>query len=189
MPFLFILLLGIALAAFGFWYLRRFASFKAQRPEDYGDSQPRLDLVRHLSGRMDCRGVIFGPTGRVTSQFRAVMETRWSGPSGVMDETFVYDDGSRQSRQWRLTIGSDGSIRAEADDVLEAGHGQTSGNTLRLAYTIRLPRENGGHLLDAVDWMYLQADGTILNRSQFRKWGVKVAELFCVMTPTERSDA
>ncbi|WP_299814183.1 DUF3833 family protein [uncultured Jannaschia sp.] len=189
MPFLIILLMGIAIAGLGFWGIRRIASFKAQRSEDYRESEPRLDLRRHVTGQMNCRGIIFGPTGRVTSQFRAVMETRWSGPTGVMDELFVYDDGSRQSRQWRLTIGGDGSLRAEADDVIRAGHGQVAGNTLRLEYVIRLPRENGGHVLDAVDWMYLQADGTILNRSQFRKWGVKVAELFCVMTPEEHSDA
>ena len=188
MPLLIVLLLGVAVAVTGFWYARRIASFKAQRPEEYRDRQPRLDLVRHLSGEMDCRGIIFGPTGRVTSQFTASMTTSWTGPAGVMDEVFVYDDGSRQARQWRLAIGEDGSLRAEADDVLDAGRGQVSGNTLRLEYSIRLPRENGGHVLDAVDWLYLQADGTILNRSQFRKWGIKVAELFCVMTPTKRRE-
>ena len=186
MPLLIVLLLGVAIAATGFWYGRRIASFKAQRPEDYRDWQPRLDPLRHLSGEMECRGIMFGPTGRVTSQFTASMKVIWNGPIGVMDEVFVYHDGTRQSRQWRLTLGEDGALRAEADDVLEAGRGQISGNTLRLEYTIRLPRENGGHLLDAVDWLYLQADGTIVNRSQFRKWGIKVAELFCVMTPTER---
>ena len=38
-------------------------------------------------------------------------------------------------------------------------------------------------MLDAVDWMYVQPDGVILNRSQFRKFGIKVAELFCTIRP------
>ena len=53
-------------------------------------------------------------------------------------------------------------------------------------YTIRLPDDVGGHLLNTVDWMYLTGDGTIINRSQFRKFGVKVAELVATI---RRKDA
>jgi hypothetical protein len=38
-------------------------------------------------------------------------------------------------------------------------------------------------VLDVTDWMYLMENGTIINRSQFRKWGVKVAELIATMRP------
>jgi len=31
------------------------------------------------------------------------------------------------------------------------------------------------------DWMYLAPGGTIVNRSQFRKYGIKVAELVATM--------
>ena len=44
-------------------------------------------------------------------------------------------------------------------------------------------------MLDVVDWMYLTPNGTIINRSQFRKFGIKVAELFCTMRRKEARDA
>ncbi len=181
-PLLFVIV-GLVLAFVGIWIWNRFVGFDAQTVHDYAELYPVLQLRDHLAGRLVCDGMIFGPTGRVTSRFRGTIAVTWDGPNGVMDEMFHYDDGTTQARQWRLTTGEDGSVRAEADDVIGAGVGTVGGNALGLRYRIRLPQENGGHVLDAIDWMYLQSDGTILNRSQFRKFGVRVAELFCTMRP------
>jgi hypothetical protein len=54
---------------------------------------------------------------------------------------------------------------------------------VQMRYKIRLPAEAGGHVLNVVDWMYLMPNGTIMNRSQFRKFGLKVAELIATMRP------
>ncbi len=54
---------------------------------------------------------------------------------------------------------------------------------MRLDYRIRLPEQAGGHVLDVTDWMYLMENGAIMNRSQFRKFGIKVAELVATMRP------
>ncbi len=188
---LLLILSGILLTLAAAWLWHRYIGFAAQTVADYADEIPVFRLRDHLNGNLACDGMIFGPTGRVTSRFRAKINVTWDGPNGTMDETFHYEDGSAQDRQWRLTIGTDGSVRAEADDVIGAGRGTVGGNALGLRYRIRLPQANGGHVLDAVDWLYLQPDGTILNRSQFRKFGVRVAELYCTMRPIseERPDA
>ena len=111
------------------------------------------------------------------------MNGRWSGTEGVLTEDFRYDSGRTQAREWRLSLANDGTIRATAPDIIGAGRGVQSGNAVRLDYTIRLPREAGGHTLDVTDWMYLMENGTIMNRSQFRKFGIKVAELVATMRP------
>jgi hypothetical protein len=134
-----------------------------------------------LSGPILCEGVIYGPTGRVTSRFVAEMDGRWDGNTGTLSEVFRYDSGTVQKREWRLTLGNDGSIRAEADDLMGRGEGMQQGSAVVLQYRIRLPEEAGGHVLDTTDWMYLAPNGTIINRSQFRKYGVKVAELVATM--------
>jgi hypothetical protein len=56
-----------------------------------------------------------------------------------------------------------------------------TGSAVQLRYRIRLPEESGGHVLDTVDWMYLAPNGTVMNRSQFRKFGIPVAELVATM--------
>jgi hypothetical protein len=61
--------------------------------------------------------------------------------------------------------------------------GVVSGSTVRLRYEIILPEDSGGHTLQATDWMYLTADGAIMNKSEMRKFGLKVAELVATMRP------
>ena len=160
---------------------QRLATFPAQRPKDYAGKDPQFDLRHHLSGPMQCDGVIFGPTGRVTSRFVAQMHGTWSGNVGTLSEVFHYDSGSVQNRAWTLALGNAGDITATAPDVVGTGIGRAEGPTVVLRYRIRLTPEAGGHVLDVVDWMYLLDNGTIMNRSQFRKFGIKVAELVATM--------
>lgn len=165
--------------------LTRKMSFAAQQPKDYAGTGPQFDIRQSLSGPMQCEGVIFGPFGRVTSRFIAEMNVVWKGNVGVMTERFTYDSGSIQDREWRLTLSNDGTIKAEAPDVIGAGVGRQEGASVRLQYRIKLPDDAGGHVLDTVDWMYLAPNGNIINRSQFRKFGFKVAELVATMRPRE----
>ena len=185
MEALFLILLGAALTVGAVILRRRFAEFYGQSPEDYEEGFPVIDITRDLTGKMICEGVIFGPMGRVTSSFAADFDITWEGENGVMDEVFRYNDGSRQPRQWRLTMRDNGRFDARADDVPGVGRGVQSGGTVQMKYRIRLPEESGGHVLDCVDWMYLTPDGTIMNRSQFRKFGIKVAELVATIRPVE----
>ncbi|SIO51395.1 Protein of unknown function [Rhodovulum sp. ES.010] len=174
------------LAAAGLAVLRaRSLAFPAQRASDYADKGPAFDMRKHLDGPIQCEGVIYGPTGRVASRFVADFEARWDGNTGTVTEEFRYDSGATQSRRWTFTLGNDGSIRAEAPDVVGAGEGVQKGSAVHLRYRIRLPEDSGGHVLDTIDWMYLMDNGTIMNRSQFRKFGIPVAELVATMRPKE----
>lgn len=161
----------------------RFAGFRAQRPQDYAGKGPVIDPRQHLSGPILCEGVIYGPMGRVSTRFVAQMEGVWTGDTGVLTERFQYDSGTVQNREWRLTLGRDGALRAEAADVVGVGSGTVAGPTVQMRYRLRLPKGAGGHVLNVTDWMYLCDNGTIINRSQFTKCGVKVAELVATMRP------
>lgn len=175
-----------AMLAFGVvWMRHALWDFGAQKPQDYEDENPAFDMREHLNGPILCEGVIYGPLGRVSSRFVADFDASWEGNKGVMKERFTYDDGSVQDRVWYLTLGNDGSIKAEAPDVVGTGAGHQSGSSVLLKYNIRLPEASGGHVLNTVDWMYLTPNGTIMNRSQFRKFGIKVAELVATMRPKE----
>ena len=173
----------LALLALAVLVAPRFVGFRSQRPAHFNGKGPAFDPRRHLNGPILCEGVIYGPFGRVTSRFVAEMEGHWDGNRGVLKERFRYDNGDEQNREWRMSLGNDGSLRAEADDVVGAGRGSVSGPAVQMLYDLRLPATSGGHVVSVTDWMYLTDNGTILNRSQFRKFGVKVAELVATMRP------
>lgn len=165
------------------------ATFRAQKPQDYAMAAPAFNVQEHLKGRMICEGVIYGPMGRVTSTFSADFDMQWDGNVGVMTEHFRYNDGTEQTREWTITVHEDGTFDAEAPDVIGTGSGAHAGNAIRMVYNIRLPQEAGGHVLSTLDWMYLTPDGTVMNRSQFRKFGIKVAELIATIRKVEGGTA
>lgn len=165
------------------WVRVRYSGFIAQNPQDYSSKGIDFDLRTHLKGPIICEGVIFGPFGRVTSRFVGDFDCIWQDDHGVMREKFTYDDGSIQNREWTLVIDDGGVIKATAPDVIGIATGVQNGPSLQLKYRIQMPENAGSHVLDTVDWMYLTPNGNIVNRSQFRKFGIKVAELVATMRP------
>jgi len=158
-------------------------SFRFQSPQDYAGTGPQFDLKTHLSGEILSEGLIFGPNGKMTNSFVAKMVGTWDGDTGTLSEEFTYSNGKTQSRKWYLTLGPNNTFTATADDLMGEAQGVVSGSTVRLRYEIILPEDSGGHTLQATDWMYLTADGAIMNKSEMRKFGLKVAELVATMRP------
>jgi hypothetical protein len=133
---------------------------------------------------MVSEGIIYGPTGRVTTRFVADMNGVWRDDgTATLGESFRYASGGTQEREWRITMRPDGNFTAVAEDIIGEAVGELSGATLRMRYRIRLPESGGGWEMDVTDWLYLAEDGVILNRSQFRRFGIKLAELVATIRP------
>jgi hypothetical protein len=168
----------------------QFWSFRAQSTGDYAAENPAFDLREHLGGHHTAHGVIFDYSGRVNTRFRATIEGTFDADGGTLDERFVYEGlDTADTRQWQITFTDPRRFTATADDVVGPAEGVLSGNAIRMTYRLRLPERAGGHVLDVVDWLYLMEDGTIVNRSDMRKFGVKAAELFAVFTPSGQEDS
>lgn len=162
---------------------QRFFSFSAQRAQKYQPTGPSFDIRQHLAGDLESEGVIFGPDGHVASRFVAKMKGLWNGDTGTLAENFLYAGGGNQNRQWNLNVAEDGSITATAADVIGTATGVQCGSAVQLNYRIQLTESAGGHVLDVTDWMYLMENGNIINRSEMRKFGVRVAELVATIRP------
>lgn len=181
----FFFLLGAAVIVLLKVLRRRFADFQGQKAADYSDENPQFDMRKHLNGHMLCDGVIFGPLGRVTSTFDADFDIVWEGDTCTLKEAFCYNDGSTQNREWRIELDGRGGFEAFADDVPGKAVGKIAGPAVLFNYAIVLPPDGGGHKLNAFDCMYLTNNGTIVNRSQFRKFGFRVAELVATIRKKE----
>ncbi len=162
-----------------------FFSFRAQNPSDYAGTTPEFSMTTHLSGELLSEGLIYGPTGEVSNRFTARMVGAWNGDTGTLSEVFTYADGREQTRKWFITLGDDNRFSATADDIVGQASGVISGATVKMDYTIILPQEVGGHHLRVTDWLYMTKSGVILNRSELRKFGFKVAELVATIRPAK----
>ena len=52
-----------------------------------------------------------------------------------------------------------------------------TGNAATMTYRLRIPREDGEIVVSMEDWFYLQDDGTLINKTKMRKYGLTVGEL------------
>ena len=145
--------------------------------EQYRAETPVLDLKTYLNGTLDAWGMFQGRSGEVKKRFRAVIDARWDGDTGVLDERFTWSDGTTSTRVWTLKLQPDGSFRGRADDVIGEAVGEVAGNALRWRYVLALPVDDKIYHVDFDDWMFLMDDKVMLNRSFMSKWGFRLGEV------------
>ena len=145
--------------------------------DDYAAENPVLDLRRYFNGMLDAWGVFTDRSGKVVRRFTVVMDCRWQGDDGVLDEDFTYSDGTRQRRIWRLKKLADGRYTGRADDVVGEATGQERGNAFNWKYTMALPVDGRIVNVQFDDWMYLMDDKVMLNKAVMSKFGIQLGEV------------
>jgi hypothetical protein len=144
---------------------------------DYAAEKPVLDLRQYFNGTLDAYGVFTDRSGKVVQRFTVVMRCSWNGEEGVLDEDFIYSDGTKQKRIWRLKHLGNGRYEGRADDVVGVAQGQTSGNAFRWGYTLALPVDGKVWEVQFDDWMYLMDDRVMLNKAAMSKFGIFLGEV------------
>ena len=155
---------------------------------DYAAERPLFDLKSYFNGRVDGWGIFTDRAGKVARRFVVTMNCSWNGEEGILDEDFVYSDGKKEKRIWRMKrmAGSDGVVRYEgrADDVVGIGNGEQRGNAFRWGYTLALPVDGKVYEVQFDDWMYQMDDKVVINKATMSKFGITLGEL--VVTFTKR---
>lgn len=145
--------------------------------EQYRAEQPTLDLKTYLNGTLDAWGMFQGRSGEVKKRFHVVIDAKWEGDFGVLDERFKWSDGTTSRRVWTLKREADGSYRGTADDVVGEAVGELAGNALRWRYVLALPVDGKTWNVDLDDWMFLLDEKVMMNRSYMSKWGFDLGEV------------
>ncbi|MFJ2982495.1 MULTISPECIES: DUF3833 domain-containing protein [unclassified Pseudomonas] len=145
--------------------------------DHYAGEKPGLDLVAFFSVPVQAWGMVQKRSGEVTKRFHVRIDSRREGEKLILDERFLYSDGTRQQRTWTLTPDGPGRWRGRAGDVIGEAHGQVAGNALHWRYTLDVPVDGRHWEMDIDDWMYLMDADTLINRSSMRKLGVEVAQI------------
>jgi hypothetical protein len=144
---------------------------------DYAAEKPLLDLRRYFNGTLDAYGVFTDRSGQVVKRFTVVMRCSWTGEDGVLDEDFVYSDGTTQKRIWRLKHLGEGRYTGTAGDVIGTAVGEARGNAFRWGYTMALPVDGKVYEVQFDDWMYLMDERVMLNKATMSKFGIRLGEV------------
>ncbi|WP_439112535.1 DUF3833 domain-containing protein [Hydrogenophaga sp.] len=144
---------------------------------NYAGEKPALDLRTYFNGTLDAYGVFTDRSGQVVKRFTVVMRCTWDGDNGVLDEDFVYSDGTTGKRIWRMKHLGEGRYSGTADDVVGEALGETRGNAFRWGYTLALPVDGRVWNVTFDDWMYLMDERVMLNKAVMSKFGVRLGEV------------
>jgi len=157
--------------------------------EDYQQTTPKLDLATFFDGKLTAAGIVQDFSGKVTRKFTVTMEAHWTdtpqGKQGVINEWFVYDDGEKQTRVWKITDKGNGIYQGTANDILGIAEGESRGSALRWRYDMQLAVDGSEYQVHFDDWMFLVDDQTIINKSDIIKFGVTVAQVTLVIAKQE----
>lgn len=149
----------------------------------YAAETPSMDFISYFAGETHGYGAIYDFKGDVSDRFHVRIEGTVGKNSGgqrtlTIAEDFTYASGKTQKRNWAVTETAPGKLTGLAPDVPGKAEGLTSGNAIKFTYKIDVPRESGSTVrLASEDWMWMLADGVLLNRNYLSKFGIPVAEL------------
>lgn len=148
----------------------------------YESKTPEFALEQYFDGHVEAWGIVEDMSGQVTRRFTVSIEGRWqtnaqSQLEGTLDEHFLFDDGEKQFRQWRITKQANALYFGKADDVIGFATGETAGNTLHWTYVLRVPVDDTTYDLSFDDWMYRLDDRHVFNKAKMKKFGITVGEV------------
>ncbi len=143
----------------------------------YEKNDPLLKMEEYFSGPVKGYGLIQKYMGGVRRRFTVDMHGQWTGNQGTLDEDFVYDNGEKQHRQWRLTQTDAHHFTALADDVTGITHGEQYGNAIHMVYVLQIPYNGSTLSVTMDDWLYRVNDQVVLNNAVMKKFGIPIGRI------------
>lgn len=135
-------------------------------------------LPDFFEGRTSAWGFFEDPFGKVKRAFTAEIEGSWEENEFVLDESFVFLDGTTDHRVWRLRF-EEGSSKfsATCGDSIGPGQGYHVRGGCYLTYRVNLPIGERKVAVRFKDLFHLIDEQTLLNRAKVSKWGLPVGQL------------
>ena len=163
-----------------FLFITSCSSNQSMKPEDFKDQKPRLIIEEYLSGNVKAWGILQNRSGKVTRQFSAILNGKWDGKELILDETFNWDDGEIQKRQWKINKIDEHNYEGSAGDVVGKAKGFSYGPAFKFEYVLLIPVKGKEMKITFDDWIFMQDEKIAINRAKMPKFGIRVADLTVV---------
>ena len=148
--------------------------------EEYADREPTLDIGEYFAGSTRAWGIVQDYSGEVQRQFTVDIVGDYDGDTLTLDESFVFANGDTDRRVWTFERVDAHRWTGRASDVEGKVEARQYGNAFHMRYPLDI--EVSGRMLSFTmdDWMYLQPDGRLINRTAMRKFGITLGEITLV---------
>ena len=144
---------------------------------NYAANSPKLDIRNYLNGPLEAQGILQDRSGEMIKSFTVKMTGSWQGNEGTLEEHFVFSDGKTDHRIWKITMSDDNNFTAKAHDTVGIAKGQQYGNSMKMAYVLKIDVNGKKYDINLIDWIYLVDETTAINVSKMKKFGFTVGTL------------
>ena len=147
--------------------------------EDLPKTKQTLVIEEYFAGESKAYGILFDRNGVPSRQFSVDLVGTWdeAAQTLTLDEDFVFNDGEKSKRKWVITKVGDKQYTGSAGDVIGEATGRSHGNAFQWKYVLNVPYNGSTIDLNIDDWLYLNEDNVLINRSVMYKYGFKVGEI------------
>ena len=146
--------------------------------EDFTKNKPEFIPQEYFNGNLRAYGLVKDRSGKIIRTFKGELVGSWDEKGvGTLDEKFIYDDGEKLTRVWKLKPTGTKTFDATAGDIVGTAKMIANGNSVMIDYIMRVPYNDSTIDISVKDWLHLQEDGVILNHSKMKKFGFTVGEL------------
>lgn len=170
-------ILAVVLSVLGFAAFAKAPNFNP--PSKLG---PNLNLEEYFDGKLTATGEFYNRKGELARSFTADIDGDWDGQTLTLDERFVYNDGQKQRRVWRLTKTGEDSWEGRADDVIGIAEGMEDGPIFTWSYFIDLPHKGRTVKVKFDDILWRVSDREVINKAVIKKFGLSFGEVIITFT-------
>lgn len=153
--------------------------------KEYQGQQPALDIFHYFQGESEAWGMVQDRSGKELRRFHVDIRGEVAGNTLTLREHFVYNDGEKQQRTWQIRRTGPDKYEGTAGDIEGVATGQAAGNAFNWHYSMNIKADGKTWLLHFDDWMYLQDDKHLFNKTEMKKFGVTVATVTLFFTRKE----
>tara|TARA_R110002020_G_scaffold199236_1_gene400651 strand:+ start:53 stop:640 length:588 start_codon:yes stop_codon:yes gene_type:complete len=148
--------------------------------EEYAGSEPRLDIAEYFTGTTRAWGMVQDYSGEVQRRFTVEIEGTYEDDTLTLDESFVFSDGETDRRVWTFKRIDDHRWVGTASDVEGQVEARQYGHAFHMRYPLEIAIDGRMITFTMDDWMYLQPDGRLINKTAMRKFGFTLGEITLV---------
>lgn len=115
--------------------------------------------------------------GVVKRSFTAEIEGTWQGDTFLLDEQFLFSDGVKDHRIWRLRFEDNGHFTGDCQEAVVPAQGRPVRNGCYLSYRFWLPVGKRRIVVKFKDVFRLVDEHTMLNRAKVSKLGIPLGQV------------
>lgn len=149
--------------------------------DEYKGRTPAFNFEEFFSGNLEANGVFQDRSGKVIKSMNCKMRAEKKGDEIFIYEDFVYSDGVKESRTWKIIKDKDGNYVGKAGDVIGEAKISTAGFAFNMNYVLQLKIDDGTINVRMDDWMYRVSEKLVINKTRMSKWGFHLGDVSLVI--------